>query len=224
MNALIAEFSELFTPPAKGHDMNSLDRFIHPPSRSACGDAALRRFVYVTRADLSLGGGRIIPRGTVLEPGTLDDPHVLVAARKAWALDTEPLGFLLAALGGESARRSEPPEPVHAREAEPPAEPGGDTNQATPGHPTREPLRGARYLLARDWLAAELARGPRLASELYAEGDALLHSQRNIERACAELGVESHQQDRAWWKRLPESDRQPDKPYTPTRARAEDGE
>lgn len=67
--------------------------------------------------------------------------------------------------------------------------------------------RGHRLREARAWLQSALANGPRPAAEIYAEGDALLHSRRNLERACTELGVESFQRDRKWWKQLG-SDRQ----------------
>lgn len=280
---LISEFSELFTPPTKGLPMHSLERFIHPPSPTGLGDAAIARCIYVARTDLLLGGGRVIPRGTILQPGQIDDPRGLVGARKVWAIDIEPLGFVLAVqaarpseleanrtVPGQSTREAQlhkvysptraksdqdkatnarahprvyssaatthpgglvadpdeaeqseqpntpytptraegpeaqPPEPVHAREAAPDAE----GEKAKSGHPTREPLRGARYLRARDWLQAALAEGPRLTSELLDEADEALHSQRNIERAASQLGVESYQEGRAWWKRLPESDRQ----------------
>lgn len=325
MNAdpLIAEFSELFTPPTKGLPMHSLERFIHPPSPTGLGDAAISRCVYVARTNLPLGGGRVIPRGTVLEPGLIDDPRRLVGAKRVWAIDAEPLGFVLAAQAASHREGSATPrcqlrivrelprlwDPSFTVGAvlpfgvlpnteelllrgflalEPVEEQSGD--KAESGHPTREAQlhkvhsatraesdqdeatnarararvnscagtphpgasvadsdeaeqgeqphkpatnartparqsfppdvrvapsvaestghRGSRLRKARAWLQAALANGPRPAAELFDEADEALHSRRNIERACSELGVESFQEGRAWWKRLPEPDRQ----------------
>jgi hypothetical protein len=131
------------------------------------------------------------------KPDPADDRLVLFVEKSGWR-KPKPLGVTLTDKGYEYDDK--PPKA-------PPMEPGQqgygqqDGQQARRG-PGRPPVK---IVAAREWLAAQLADGPRRVSHLIDAGRPLDHSMGTLYRARDASGVEEYEDGdgRKWWRARP---------------------